>query len=537
MCFKIRATLRESATVWRTNGTCAMRRGVVALTIVVCTSALALAPCYNSDGPDCPCFDNAATWNPSGTWIQDTALDTVGKVEACVPDGGKPFYQMRLGLNSSSSATGMAAVLGGPSGIGASLFDREAWCSETISYRHREAGIPYGTGYRGSTWHLDWQLPNTAAIRAFYSVEEQLGPLLGPIAVSGGRGRWIDWSDLDYSDFHPGINAPAPGSYVLIREYDDANATWKGNCHSMMIDEMTVHRNASWNVVRVEVGLLDGNWGNRVRDTGALEDLIAYTPGGSRSRDGRKIQGFGVDLGPSGLPIYDPGRRHTEIDLDAGASPFKSFPTEDPVGERSYAPLVQELVDYAIRVQDGPTVTGPRSVIGEGGIPDGRTAAWAFGPELQRTQAESVEITVDFLHDHPLLLRGIALCWEGTIPVGYAVRYAADGQRHREVLAPDVGSLQRPSQRLGSGWIPISFGEESARVRTLALCFPPGSLSGEAKLTELRFIYDWGPSREAEFNPLVPGRAAVRHCRSTSRRARRKLMEWRTATYSSSLGR
>jgi hypothetical protein len=487
---------------------CAMRKGMIAVAIIVCTGVLALAPCYYSDSPDCLCFDDTAAWDPTGTWIQDIALDTVGTKESCVSDGGKPFYQMRLGLNSRSSATEMATVLEWLSGFCPPLYEREAWCSETISYWHREAGIPYSTGYRGSTWLLDWQLTNTGAIRTFYLVEEQLGPLLGPIAIQGGRGRWIDWSDLDYSDFRPGINAPAPGSYVLMRKYDDATATWIDGkySHSMMINEMTIHRNASWDVVRVEVSLLDGNWGNQVRDTGTLEDLIAYTPAGSRWFDtDRKILGFAVDLDSSGFPIYDPDRRHLELDLDGDVPRTKSFPTKDPMWERFYAPLVQELVDYAVKVKDGPKVTGPSSVIGKGLIPDGKAVAWVFGSELSHTQAKAVEIAVDLLQDHPLLLKGIALCWEGTIPTGYSVRYAADGQRYKEVSAPDIGSLALSSQRLSTVLIPIAFGEESTRVRMLQLCFPAGSLPGEAKLTELRFIYDWGPGKDAEFNPSVPG--------------------------------
>lgn len=483
-----------------------MRNGIASLVIIVCASVLAFAPCYDSDSPDCACFDDTATWNPSAPWIQDIALDTVGTIESCVSDGGKPFYQMRLGLNSSSSATNMALMLEALSAIGPYLFEREAWCSETISYWHREAGIPYSTGYRRSSWHLDWQLTNTEAIRTFYLVEE----LLGWITFFGGRGRWIDWSDLDYSDFQPGINAPAPGSYVLIREYDAASATWNGNSHSMMINEMTIHKNGFGDVVKVEVSLLDGNGGSpgRVRATSSLNDLIAYTPAGSEwLSSGRKILGFGVDLDRYGSPIYDPHRLHYRKEEFAVPEPFEPFLTKDPMWSRFYAPVVQELVDYAVKAKDGPSVTGPSSVIGRGEIPDGQTAAWVFGSELSRMQPKGVEITVDLLQDHPLLLKGIVLCWEGALPVGYSVRYAADGQRYQEVSPPGIGSLSRLPQQLDTVLTPISFGEESSRVRMIQLCFPQGSLSGEAKLTELRFIYDWGPDKDAEFNPPIFGQS------------------------------
>ena len=474
-----------------------MRKGIACLVIILCAGLPAVAPCYYSDSPDCSCFDNTAAWNPSGTWIQDIALDTVGTIVSCVPDGGKPYYQMQLGLNSPSSATSMAFNLGtfsvmpSPSGY---PYQREAWCSETISYWHHEAGIPYSRGYRRNLWNLDWRLPNTEAIRTFYLVEE---------ALTGGRGRWIQWSSLDYSDFQPGINAPAPGSYVLIRKYDDATSTWIGGSHSMMINEMTIHLNEYGDVVEVEVSLLDGNGGSpaRVRDTSTIDDLLSYTPAGSEwLSNGRKILGFGVDLHSNGSPIYDPDRLHFQT-LSVLAKPFKPFLAEDPLWSHFYEPLVQELVEYAKKSKDGPNVTGPSSVIGRGGIPDGQTVSWVFEPAPGRTQPEGIQITIDLLQDHPLLLEGIILCWEGTVPTGYSVRYAADGQRYQEIAPPAIRPLALLSRQTSSVLVPISFGEESSRVRMIQMYFPPGSLSGEAKLDELRFIYDWGPSEDAEFNP------------------------------------
>ena len=87
-----------------------MKKGLVCLLVILSFSLASVAPCYFSDSPDCACFTNTATWNPAGTWIQDIALDTVGTIVSCVTDGGKPFYQMRLGLNSTSSATSFASI-------------------------------------------------------------------------------------------------------------------------------------------------------------------------------------------------------------------------------------------------------------------------------------------------------------------------------------------------------------------------------------------------------------------------------------------
>jgi len=483
-----------------------MRKGLVALSIVVLAGVAAVAPCYHSDSPDCACFDNTATWSPSGPWIQDIAMDTVGTIVSCVTDGGKPFYQMRLGLNSTASATSVAAMLDVLSGIGMSIYDREAWCSETISYWHREAGIPYSTGYRRSEWHLDWQLTNTNAIRTFYQVEE----LLGAFLFFGGRGRWIEWSDLDYSDFRPGINAPAPGSYVLIRKYDDVDATWDGKSHSLMIDEMTIHLNGFGEVADVGVTLLEGNAGSpaQVLDTSSLDDLIAYTPGGPEwLSNGRKILGFGVDLDSYGDPIYDPDRLHYERDLLVVAHPFKPFPTKDPLWMRIYAPLVDELVEFATKTAGGPAVDGPGPVIGTGGVPDGHSVAWSFGPDLDRTHPNGFRIGIDLLRDHPLRVQGIVLVWEGSTPTGYSIRYAADGQSSHDGLLPNLTLLKRSTQREETQHVPIRFGdgENGARVRTVELQFPPGAFAETAKLVEVRFIYDWGPSDEAEANPAIVG--------------------------------
>jgi len=303
--------------------------------------------------------------------------------------------------------------------------------------------------------------------------------ILGAFMFFGGRGRWIEWSDLDYSDFQPGINAPAPGSYVLIRKYDDSTATWDGKSHSMMIDEMTVYQNGFGEVVEVEVTLLEGNAGSpaQVLSVSSLDDLIAYTPGGSEwLSNNRKILGFGVDLDARGTPLYDPGRLHYERDLLIAAAPFKPFPTKDPLWLRVYAPLVDELVEYATKTSGGPIVNGPKSVIGDGGIPDGRSMAWAFGPELDHMHPNGFEIEVDLLRDHPLMIEGVVLAWEGARPTGYSVLYAADGESTQVATPLEHSLLQLLSQREEPSSVPIRFGdgEQGARVRTIRLHFPPG---------------------------------------------------------------
>ncbi len=67
---------------------------------------LELDPCCQGDSPGCTnCqpngFNDGGAWDPSGSSIQEIALDTVGTKESCWDDvgrwGGKPFWQMVLG--------------------------------------------------------------------------------------------------------------------------------------------------------------------------------------------------------------------------------------------------------------------------------------------------------------------------------------------------------------------------------------------------------------------------------------------------------
>ena len=175
--------------------------------------------CCNSDAPECDCFDDTGAWDPVPGFLTHVAHATLGTHVSCVSHGGKPYYQMRLGLNSRSAAQIFACALQeAPALIPPEFAVRDDWCSEAISYWHREAEIPYRGGYRGSEWILDWQLDTTYQLETFYVTEE---------GRAGGRGRWIHWDEIDYTDFRPGINAPVPGSYILIRRIN-ASGDWIG---------------------------------------------------------------------------------------------------------------------------------------------------------------------------------------------------------------------------------------------------------------------------------------------------------------------
>lgn len=442
--------------------------------------------CCIGDNPGCLCFVDTGAWDPSGPDIQAIAHDTVGTRESCLPNGGKPYYQMQLGIDDRSLAQMLGCAYESLDDlyriIGLTIFSlvpRSAWCSEAVSYWHREAGIPYPTGYRNSTFFLDWKLNTTYAIQTFYETEES----------AGGRGRWINWDELDYGDFRPGENAPVPGAYVLIRKYDAEEEGWiRSGSHSMMIDEMTVYLDPPGRVMRVEATILEGNAGNKVRADRVLEDILSLTPAGDKWIPGqRKILGFGIDLDARGNPIYTRSklrwvraRKRTSIDVKHPA-------VRDPIWESQFAPLVRELAKYSKIVRHGPKVRG------EGfrpkGIPDGRLK-WIF-PE------RGAAVEIDLLAVHPLPIKGLILSWEGYIPRGIQVEWAGADRRFREVQVPELAELSGAFR--GTFPFPIVFGKTGVKVRYVRIHLP--SQGRKVTLAELRFVYDWGPweDEEADF--------------------------------------
>ena len=460
----------------------------------------AWSDCCNSDSPLCPGFDPTGAWDPSPGIIQDVALSTLDTACSCVADGGKPFYQMRLGLNSPDSAQVFACALVDlaayiPAGFGV----REAWCSEAISYWHREAQIPYPTGYRNSTWLLDWQLTNTGAIKLFYETEESIG----------GRGRWLHWDEVDYSDYQPGITVPVPGSYVLIRNYDDTTSppSWAGNSHSMMIDEMTVYVTAFGEVDRIEATILEGNSGARVRNTRVIDDLRDVTPAGDDFLGSRKILGFGVDLDASGQPVYDTSRLHV-VTVSAGRPFPERIPDPSDLWWKAWCgPLVPEIAAYArlVRENQGARVLSSVKEIPLHGVPDGLHTRWTFPEDVDQQAPQGFEVEIDLLDVHPLSVARLFLLWSGTeLPQGYRVLYADGTREYRDAFVPDLeeGAMTFTQDGRAAMPVPVSLGTEGALVRYVKLSFPPGSLRGVKALEDLRFEFVWGPGFEdAEKNP------------------------------------
>ena len=499
----------------------------------------ALAQCDQPDAPDCACFNGARPWDAGGPsypgtiFIQDVALDTVGVEESCNcnaadltgctwdpdpgdPDvnfshAGKPYYQFTLGYNTVGGALFAAELMAYNPAV--SFHSRQNWCSEVVSYWHRETALPYLYGYRND-WHPQWLIDNVADLRAWYMTEERLLE-----SHSGGRGIWISARALDYSDFEPGVNAPVPGAYIAFADFDDdAPAKFVGlkHSHSAIIDEMWIHRNSLGHVFQVEISLLEGNVGRAVLATPGfpIPDLLTYTPQGSQSLRHysgpdelwntpddvfRRIWGFGVDLDTLGRPVYDPSRlhevEHNEILYEAATV---TVPQEEDDAWLSYAVFLDDLADYAdsLEQEGGPVVRWSYGVSDP--LPDGQAQNAMHFPENFVG-----EVLVDLKGPHPLPIRGLDLTWgPGSLPRGYSVEFFEQGQQSNQAEVPGYGQLVPPADMPVP--VPILLDAPAAGVRYIRLFFPEGSVPAPAQLVDLSLRFEGSPWEDAPSESLTP---------------------------------
>lgn len=488
-----------------------------------------IEPCWNLDGPGCTCFDNYDSWNPAGgffirpQYIQDIAARTVGTADSCLAAGGQPYYQFQLGCNSRDAARDTARII--DTGLITGVFPaRSGWCSEAVSYWHREAGIPYAGGYRDGVTQLHWRLPGTKVLKRYYQAQE---------LMPDGRGVWINHNDLDYDNPVLGETIPVPGAYVRIAPWDPATGHFTDETearHSMMIDEMTIYRTSSGRIVRIEASILEGNVTVLgipepvVSNAARIDDLFSVTPAGAATiGELKKIWGFGIDCtyeGVNRIPIYDPNRLHyvlvpegtppppvVEPDLANKTAPPVFDWVQDPLNP-DQDPLVDALVDYAWSVDAAGgiaiDVTGPTKELL--GIPDGVTTQWVF----PSGGAAPITVVIDLIDVHPLPITGIALTWDGEPPgMGHTVQWAGADGKYRQAAPPiqQQGNLAldyvpaTPTEWPAGIPIPFVFDPEGARVRYVKFIIP--AQQGQALvLDELTFAYDWGPDDDAPENFL-----------------------------------
>ncbi len=444
------------------------------------------------DGPDCACFDNTGAWNPVSAIIQDTAIPTVGTRESCNPpidNGGKPYYQMVLGCTSVDCASAIEFMYT----FGGVYPAREEWCTETVAFWHRQTGIPYAGGYRNAWWH-SWQLYDQGIITDWYETEE---------ALADGRGRWLDAEDLSYNPLALGVTLPVPGAYVAIRNYDSATNTWVSTTattnsgkHSLMVNEMWIHRRPGGRVVRVDVSLLEGNSGEQVEDVGYWDNILTLTPQGSGTIGAsKKIKGFGIDLNRTRRPVYDRARVHY---VDAG--PYAAAPVVTPVQpgdgeEQEHEEFMARLLAYATlaRERGGPTVSSPEAP-GLSRMPDGEWVKWVFPKGSQ----QDVHVLIDLLDVHPMPIAGIFLTWApGFVPPMTRVEFSLDGQTYADAIVPNLANLSPPTG--APAIVPAAFTDtgDGVPVRYVRLTFPKGVFQQDATLREISFQYRRGPSDDA----------------------------------------
>lgn len=475
------------------------RAPALALSLVLCLSAASAIDwgCHYGDSPSCACFVDSGAWNPSGTWIQDVGKATLGIKECCAAqvggDGGKPFYQMVCGIDNPEVADFAALTyeLWGCPYIDTinTVTGRMPWCTEAACYWHHKAGLPYSQGYRNSDWFFSWLYIGTGGLINYYKTEESLS----------ARGRWIDYSELDYENFWPGWNAPCPGAYAPMRGWDGVEFKGANTAHSMMVDEMTVYVLPSGRVYRVELTFLEGNSSDRVKNSRVINDVWSYTPAGDSDFGNyggwpRKIMGFGIDLDAAGQPVYDPARLHW-VEIPAMAVEVWHPDTTakvfvDPYWDR----LRPELVRYALQYgRKGPAVRSSSPMVQATGIPDGGERRWLFPAGLDAKEPKGVEVELDLLAAYPLPVRALCLHWRaGFLPQGYRIQWAGADRKYKNVEMP---FLKEPKLEGGEAMnlpVPVRLAKPGAgpRLRYLKFSFPKGTFPQEAELAELDFILD-----------------------------------------------
>lgn len=321
---------------------------------------------------------------------------------------------------------------------------------------------------------------------------------------------------------------------MFISKYErqsDGSFEWTGDSHSMMINEMWIHRKVPTFgghpvVTQINVSLLEGNSGSpgRVKDTSVFEDLLSVTPRGDDfiGSSGKKIKGFGVDLDASGHPIYDTSKLHyinekvpsdpdleRIVETEAVRRTLASLPVErDPLWETYYEPLIPKLVDYAKYVRSkGISVTTSSNSMQVPKLPNGGDIQWIFPPSLDESDPQGFSITIDLLQTHPLPVLGLVLSWDGRyIPLQYSVQWAGEDKKFTGGQMQDI-KIKSTNKNALSFPVYISFSDsgqsakKAPKIRYIKLSFPKGTFAEETALRDIRFIYEWGPTDDAKYNP------------------------------------
>ncbi len=458
-----------------------------------------------SDTPECTCYVGSGDW-PLAAVAGDviaTAKKSRFAKTSCRQHAGQPYWQIQRQIDSPVVAHFSAHLLG----IFGGLVDlrREAWCTETVAFWHREAGVPYADGYARAFWHPSSFVTSVRELSRWYAAEEFLEGF-----GFGGRGRWIDGQELDYANFEPGVNGPCPGAYQAWLTYNPSNGAWSTECtHSQVVDSVLVWRigGATGDIERIDVHVIEGNASDstfvdvdgatvsrgKVRNDRWYNDVFDYTSLGDSDvpcdTKQWKIYGWGIDLRANGTSYCDESKIGTVVTYLSESRP----PPQGPNQADSTA--VAQIVMYAASTQGSVVIASNSPIVYTGGAWPTPATPWVL-PAAPHP-VDPVYIDIDLLAQHPIPVNGIVLDWEnGRAPNQYEVWWAAADQQihtHPVTLAPTAP----PPTGLGAVGIPTGFGPMPPyAVRYLRLCFPNGALTTEYRIAGVHLLFETGEEEE-----------------------------------------
>ena len=102
--------------------------------------------------------------------------------------------------------------------------------------------------------------------------------------VVGRRGQWIESGEVDYGAADLGVTIPTPGAYMAIScLHPNPTASWCNPAqidrnHSLMIDELWIHRDGHGDVFKMEATFLESNSNREVKNSRHLDDLYNKSP-------------------------------------------------------------------------------------------------------------------------------------------------------------------------------------------------------------------------------------------------------------------
>lgn len=471
------------------------------------TNAIACTPwAYDLPGY-CACGGSAQNWPTTSAPRQPLQIfdQLIGLTTRCTQHRGQPYWQIEKLWGSPESLHQVAEVIENYYPFLIPTTDESAWCSETVSFVHYRAGYPYPRGFASPAMNSS-MLTNVTQLKTWYQLEEKMTE----DGIYPGRGRWIEGSEFDATNFEPGVNGPVPGAYQLIEDYHPETG-WVGasTAHSQMIESMVVFVDIEGNVLTINYTFVDGNvgsshrfndgtWQARARRA-SLNKMEEYTILGSRSFPSstsstvRKIRGWGIPVGENNWPEYDSDKLQYVLDV---TNEYEQI-LEPPVLPGSPTAIVLALAEFQEETSGAISIFSSPDVVTTDGYPTD-TQPWTI------TASDSA-IEIDLGAEYPVPLLGLRTTWlAGFLPSYITANLMAEDGSTVTVQTPWDGYFPEPlfiDDPSGYVNIPLELlmPSGSAPVRSIVLHFPEQPWD-TARLVGLDFILDLGVE-EIAFEP------------------------------------